>query len=358
MAALGAGGAQPVTHWVVDGLETDLDHFHLGPVDLDLAPGSALAVLGPSGAGKTTLLRSLAGFLPVRRGAIRRDGVEISDWLPEERGLGYVPQGLGLFPHRTAEGNIRYPLELRDRPGADARVRELLDRFHLTSLARRYPSRLSVGEHQRVAIARALAADPELIVWDEPWQALDVQARYDLGLVFHELRETERVPVVVVTHDPGLAFSVADSFVVLRDGRVRGRYDAAALLSAPPDPFTARFVGFENVYDRATLEAPPRTPLRSWLLDRAGDDGVALSSPTFAAGEPSGPVWEGTVRSARPGPLGLTVDIHSDDLLVTLRVPPPWSPPVPSLGARVRFAIAEGSVHPLGTPPAGGARPP
>jgi len=340
-----------VTHWVVDELETDLDHFHLGPVDLDLAPRRALAVLGPSGAGKTTLLRTLAGFLPVRQGRILRDGVEISDWLPEERGLGYVPQGLGLFPHRTAEGNIRYPLELRDSPGADGRVRELLERFHLTALARRYPARLSGGEQQRVAIARAIAASPELIVWDEPWQALDVQARYELGLVFHELRESERVPVIVVTHDPTLAFSIADAFVVLGNGRVRGHYDATSLLRAPPDSFGARFVGFENVYDRAALEATPRSPLRAWLLERAGPDGVALTAPTHPAPSGTDPLWEGTVRSARPGPFGLTVEVLADDLLVTLRVPPPWSPPLPFLGERLRFRVDSASLHPLGTPP-------
>jgi putative spermidine/putrescine transport system ATP-binding protein len=341
-----------MTHWVVHALETDLDRFHLGPVDLDLAPGAAVAILGPSGAGKTTLLRTLAGFLPVGRGRIERDGVEISDWPPEGRALGYVPQGLGLFPHRTVDGNVRYPLEVRDAPGADARVRELLARFRLTELARRYPSRLSGGEKQRVAIARALAADPELIVWDEPWQSLDVQARYELGVVFHELRETERVPVVVVTHDPGLAFSVADSFVVLRGGRVRGQYDATALLAAPPDPFTARFVGFENVYDRATLDAPPLTPLRAWLRERAGPEGVAVRTPSLAAPGGGEAVWEGTVRSARPGPLGLTIDVHADDLMLTLRVPAPWSPPWPTLGSTVRFAIGAESLHPLGDVPA------
>ena len=96
-----------------------------------IAPGSAVAVLGPSGAGKTTLLRTLAGFLPARRGRILRDGTDVSDWLPEERELGYVPQGLGLFPHRTVERNVRYPMELRDRPDAARRTRELLERFHL-----------------------------------------------------------------------------------------------------------------------------------------------------------------------------------------------------------------------------------
>jgi|HubBroStandDraft_1064217.scaffolds.fasta_scaffold13305_5 putative spermidine/putrescine transport system ATP-binding protein len=343
-----------MSHWVVQGLETDLDAFHLGPVDLDLPSGSALAVLGPSGAGKTTLLRTLAGFLPARRGQIRRDGTEVSDWPPEERALGYVPQGLGLFPHRTVEGNIRYALELRERADAASRTRALMDRFHLTALARRYPARLSGGEQQRVAIARALAADPELIVWDEPWQALDVQARYELGLVFHELRETERVPVIVVTHDPALAFSVADSFLILGSGRVRGPYDAPSLLRAPPDPFVARFVGFDNVYDRATLEASPRTPLRAWLRERAGPEGVALSAPGFPPTPGAAPLWEGKVRSARPGPLGLTVEVLADELLVTLRVPPPWAPPLPSLGEPVRFAIAPEAVRPLGAPDGSG----
>ena len=342
-----------MTRWVLDGVETDLDHFHLGPVDLDLAPGTATVVLGPSGAGKTTLLRTLAGFLPVRAGEITRDGTAISDWPPEQRCLGYVPQGLGLFPHRTVERNVRYPLELRDRPDAAARTRELLDRFHLSALARRYPARLSGGEQQRVALARALAAEPELIVWDEPWQALDVQARYELGLVFHELRASEGVPVVVVTHDPGLAFSIADSFLVLEGGRMRGRYDPSALLGAPPDPFVARFVGFENVYERTTLEAGPSSPFRSWLLEHAGPEGVAFRAPGLPASEGAGPRWDGSVRSARPGPAGLTVEVAADDLLVTLRVPPPWTPPLPALGEVARFRLDAAALCPLGGPPPG-----
>ena len=209
-------GARSMSRWVAEGLEAGLDHFHLGPVDLEVGPGQAVAILGPSGAGKTTLLRALAGFLPLQNGRILRDGEEVSDWLPEERRLGYVPQGLGLFSHRTVARNIRYPMELQEGVDATRRTQELLQRFHLTPLADRYPARLSGGEQQRVALARALAAEPELILWDEPWQALDVLARHELGEILHDIRETERVPVVVVTHDPALAFSIADSFVVLR----------------------------------------------------------------------------------------------------------------------------------------------
>jgi len=338
--------------WSVEGVEADLDRFHLGPVDLTVAPGNAVAILGASGAGKTTLLRTIAGFLPVRKGRILRDGVDITAWLPEERSLGYVPQGLGLFPHRTAAGNIRYPMEIRDRSDANARTRQLLEQFHLDSVADRYPSRLSGGEQQRVALARALAAEPGLIVWDEPWQGLDVLARYELGLVLHELRESERVPMVVVTHDPALAFSVADSFLVLRGGEVREQCDAATLLRAPADPFAARFVGFENVYDRAALQPGAAGSLRAWLGARAGAEGVAFASHPYPGLPEVVPAWDGRVRSVRPSPSGVTVEVVADELMVTLRVPPPMVGPLPTLGARVRFAIAPDALQPLGHPPA------
>jgi ABC-type Fe3+/spermidine/putrescine transport system ATPase subunit len=335
--------------WIVEGLETQLDQFHLGPVDLALDPGHAVAVLGMSGAGKTTLLRTLAGFLKLKRGRILRDGVDISDWPPEERELGYVPQGLGLLPHRTVLRNIRFPLEIRGRADADRRAQELVGHFRLGELAGRYPSRLSGGEQQRVAIARALAADPGLIVWDEPWQGLDVLARYELGLVLHELRETQRIPMVIVTHDPALAFSIADSFLVLSAGHVREQCDALELLRAPVDAFVARFLGFENVFERSVLESGSPGSFRTWLLEHAGPEGVAFPSPTLLSGPGTVPGWAGKVRSARPSPHGLVVEALADNLVVTLRLPPPVTSPLPAIGAELRFRIEPATVHPLGT---------
>jgi ABC-type Fe3+/spermidine/putrescine transport system ATPase subunit len=337
-----------MTEWRVDGLESQLDGFHLGPVDLELRPGRAVAVLGSSGAGKTTLLRTLAGFLPVQRGRIVRDGVDITDWLPEERRLGYVPQGLGLFAHRTVERNVEFPMELKYTPDAKARTRALLERFHLTPLRRRYPARLSGGELQRVALARALAADPEMIVWDEPWQALDVEARHELGVVLQELRETDRVPVLVVTHDPSLAFSLADTFLVLDHGRTRWQGDAAALIDRPSDSFAARFVGFENVYDAAALEGNRAEPLAAWLWDRAGREGVAFSRPVVAASSRDRPPWEGTVQGVRPTPEGIGVGLRVGDLVVAARLERPWTGTLPAVGTRLRFVVDETTLHPLG----------
>jgi ABC-type Fe3+/spermidine/putrescine transport system ATPase subunit len=337
-----------VTSWSVEGLETTLDHFRLGPVDLTLAPGHVTAVLGSSGAGKTTLLRTLAGFLPARRGRLLRDGADVTDLPPEQRRLGYVPQGLGLFPHRTVERNVSYPLEVRGRLDARVRARELLERFGLTPLMHRHPARLSGGELERVALARALAAEPELVLWDEPWQALDVEARHELGFVFEELRETEQVPVVVVTHDPSLAFSVADTFLVLRGGKVGLTTDAASLLAHPTDPFTARFVGFENVYDLPTLRGAPPGSLAAWLAPRSGPEGVAFPRPVLSPGGGSRGPWTGLVRSVHPTPEGLALTVRVDPLLVALRLPPPLGAGAPSVGATVAFDVEEKSVHALG----------
>ena len=335
-----------MTDWSVERLESDLDRFHLGPVDLALAAGRVTAVIGPSGAGKTTLLRTIAGFVPAREGRVLRGGVDLTVAAPEQRRLGYVPQGLGLFAHRTVERNVSYPYEMRGRLDWRARTRELLERFGLSALADRRPVRLSGGEQQRVALARALAADPELVLWDEPWQALDVEARHELGLVFEELQEVGRIPVVVVTHDPGLAFSVADSFLEIDHGRVRRVSDAATMLSDPGDPFIARFVGFENVFARTTLTGAPAGSLAAWLAERAGAGGVAFARPVVAAGRAG--TWSGVVRSVHPTPEGIAISAASGDLRVALRLPPPFSEAVPSLGETVSFDIPADSLRRLG----------
>ena len=336
-----------MTRWSVEGVTSHLDGFHLGPIDITLQSGHVVAVLGNSGAGKTTLLRTLAGFLRADAGRIVRDGTDLTDRPPEARGLGYVPQGLGLFPHRTVERNVSYPLEMHGRLDARARSRELLARFGLSALAHRYPARLSGGELERVALARAMAAEPELVLWDEPWQALDVEARHELGLVFEELRDVSRVPVIVVTHDPGLAFSVADSFFVLRRGTPGFHGDPSELLTRPTDSFTARFVGYENVYDRSTVEGGAPGSFAAWLAARAGPGGIAFPRPILSPPSGRRGTWEGTVRTTFPTPEGLAVGATVEGLTVGLRAPPPVAPPLPSAGDRVSFDVDEMNVHPL-----------
>ncbi len=337
-----------MTAWSLEGLASRLDGFRLGPVDLRLRPGEVVAVLGRSGAGKTTLLRSIAGFLPVHAGRLLRDGVDLTDRPPEHRGLGYVPQGLGLLPHRTVERNVSYPLEVRGRLDALRAARELLERFGLAPLARRYPAQLSGGERERVALARALAAEPELVLWDEPWQALDVDARHALSGVLEEMTRRERLPVVVVTHDPPLAFAAADTFLVLRNGTTAFLGEPGRLLERPIDAFTARFAGFENVYDPGALVGGAPASLAAWLAPRAGPGGIAFARPALASGAGGPGTWTGLVRRSRPTPEGVAVHASVGELTVALRGPPPGAAAPPALGETVRFDVEEKSLRPLG----------
>ena len=186
-----------------EGLRAAQAAFRLGPVDLEAERGEAVAVVGPSGAGKTTLLRALAGFLPLAAGRIRIDGEDCAGRPPEDRGLGYVPQGYALLPHRTVLQNVRYAADLRGARDAEDRAWAMLHRFRLEPLARAYPAQLSGGERQRVAMARALAAEPRLLLWDEPLAALDAQAQDELGGV--DLGRGERRRGEPGPHDVAIA---------------------------------------------------------------------------------------------------------------------------------------------------------
>ncbi|MCI4360573.1 MAG: hypothetical protein L3J91_02630, partial [Thermoplasmata archaeon] len=144
---------------------------------------------------------------------------------------------------------------------------------------------------------------------------------------------------------------------VLDRGVARPQCDATTLLDAPTDAFAARFVGFENVFDAEALGAGTEGSLRRWLLDRSGSAGIAFETPSFPAGASDRPLWEGRVRSVRPGPHGLTIEATADELLVTLRLPPPVTAPLPTLGATLAFGIDPGSVRALGVASRAAGRP-
>jgi len=339
-----------MTHWEARGLTGRVDGFTLGPVDLTIDGGETVAVLGPSGAGKTTLLRSLAGLLPPVAGRLLRDGEDLTDRPPESRRIAYVPQGLGLFPHLTVSGNVAYPLTLRGSAGIPRVVDDLLARFGLGSLRRRRPSTLSTGEQQRVAIARALAASPELLLWDEPLVALDLIARDDLMAELREVQEREGLPIIVVSHDPSVAYSLADRFLLLDRGAPIYAGAPEGIRAAPPTAFAARFAGFENVYTPADLGASERSGLSTWLSARRGPGGVCLPSPGLVAAAPGAGQWSARVRHVEPGPGAWRYVVDAEGLRVRLagpgdrRVRP---------GDRVEFSVEAHDLTPIG-----GAMPP
>ena len=224
----------------------------LAGVDLVLADGERLAVLGPSGSGKSTLLRVIAGLQRPDAGRVLLGDREVTDEPAHRRGVGLMFQDGVLFPHRDVEGNVAFGLRMEGAPAAkrDARVAEVLELAGLAGYERRSVATLSGGERQRVALARTLAPDPALFLLDEPLGSLDRPLRERLLVDLEALFERLGRAVVVVTHDVGEAFALGDRVAVVREGRVVQVAPPDDLWARPADAWTARFLGLANVRER------------------------------------------------------------------------------------------------------------
>jgi ABC-type sulfate/molybdate transport systems ATPase subunit len=233
---------------VLEQVSTSAGSFKLGPVDLRVQPGSVLAVLGPSGAGKTVLLDTIAGFRAAASGRVHLGGRDITRVAPEQRRIGVVFQHAALFPHLSVRENVRFGPLARGERRLD-RADALLPRFGLTRFADRRPSSLSGGERQRVALARAMAAEPDLLVLDEPLSALDQPTREQLRDVLAELLSRLGVPAIHVTHDRDEALILGDQVAVLVDGKLRQTQSAHTVTSQPVDADVARLLGWAHLGD-------------------------------------------------------------------------------------------------------------
>ncbi|GAA3947678.1 ABC transporter ATP-binding protein [Hymenobacter algoricola] len=216
-------------------------------VSFALAAGETLVLLGPSGCGKTTLLKMLNRLIEPDSGTVEVGGHDVRTLAPEtlRRGMGYVIQQAGLLPHYTVAENVAVvPRLLGHAPAAiTARTEALLTRLHLppAQFAHQYPQQLSGGQQQRVGLARALAADPPIVLLDEPFGALDPITRTAIRRDFRELEELLRKTIVLVTHDVGEAFELADRILLLDAGRVQQLGTPRELLFRPANEFVRRF---------------------------------------------------------------------------------------------------------------------
>lgn len=238
--------------WVVDG------------VDLTLDDSEIVALLGPSGCGKTTLLRLIAGLTRPDRGEIRFEGHDLSTIPAHRRGFRMMFQEFALFPHRTVASNVAFGLEVEKRSAGEIekRVGEMLALVGLKGYGPRDVEALSGGERQRVALARSLAADPKLLMLDEPLGALDRALRQRLLRDLVQILRQIRVTTLFVTHDQQEAFGVADRIAVMDAGRILQIDSPESLYRAPRSAAVARFLGLTNLIP-VESEAPEivRTPL-------------------------------------------------------------------------------------------------
>ena len=222
----------------------------LSGVDLEIADGEIMAVLGSSGCGKTTMLRIIAGFLDPDAGFVAFDGKPVagtpSPVPAQRRKVGYVPQEGALFPHLDVRGNILFGLPRRER--TDSRLAEMLDLAELPrNVAAAYPHQLSGGQQQRVALARALAPRPRVVLLDEPFSSLDASLRISAGREVTRVLRAAGTTAVMVTHDQGEALSLADRVAVMREGRIAQVDVPVELYRTPVDVDVAGFVGGATV---------------------------------------------------------------------------------------------------------------
>lgn len=217
----------------------------LDDVTIDIPSGELTALLGPSGSGKSTLLRSIAGLESLDAGIVTIAGKDVTNVAPQKRDIGFVFQHYAAFKHMTVRDNVAFGLKIRKRPKAEIakRVDELLGIVGLDGFQHRYPAQLSGGQRQRMALARALAVDPQVLLLDEPFGALDAKVRADLRTWLRRLHEEVHVTTVLVTHDQEEALDVADRIAVMNKGRIEQIGTPEDVYDRPSNEFVMSFLG-------------------------------------------------------------------------------------------------------------------
>ena len=305
----------------------------LDNVSLEVPAGELLALLGPSGSGKTTLLRIISGLEVADAGAVFYQDEDVTDAAVRERNVGFVFQHYALFRHMTVFDNIGFGLRVRGRPKAKIRerVRELLHLVQLEGLEQSLPAQLSGGQRQRVALARALAAEPKVLLLDEPFGALDAKVRQELRTWLRRLHDEIHVTSVFVTHDQEEAFEVSDRVVIMNKGRIEQIGSPGEIFEHPANPFVMDFLGNVNVFHgsvqagRARLGSMevsyPEYPHDESRAATAFIRSHELEILRAKNGRPSLEVKVTHVNPARPV---VKVRVYSEAFGVVLNVDVPW----------------------------------
>ncbi len=223
-------------------------------VSFGIEKGSLIGLLGPSGSGKTTILRMIAGLENPDSGEIIIDGKVVNNIHPSQRGIGFVFQSYALFRYMTVYDNIAFGLKVQkaDKKYIKERVSELIELIGLKGLEKRYPSQLSGGQRQRVAFARALAPNPQLLLLDEPFAAIDAKVRQELRSWLRETITKLGITSIFVTHDQDEAIEVADKIIITNKGRIEQMGTPLEVYQNPQTAFTATFFGHTSFLEDYT----------------------------------------------------------------------------------------------------------
>lgn len=259
----------------LDNLQKTFQNFKAcDNVSFEIEKGKLISFLGPSGSGKTTILRMIAGLETPDSGDIYIGGKRMNDVEPSKRGIGFVFQNYALFRYMTVFDNIAFGLKIQKKSKKEIkdRVNELIELVGLKGLEKRYPNQLSGGQKQRVAFARAIAPNPQLLLLDEPFAAIDAKVRQELRSWLRKTIETLGITSIFVTHDQDEAIEVSDEIVIINHGRVEAKNSPVEIYKHPANPFVAKFIG-----QTIGVEYPNRIK----GFEKLDDDSKAVIRPEF-----------------------------------------------------------------------------
>ncbi len=243
-------------HIEVRGLNKQFGDFHaVNEVNFEIAKGQLIGLLGPSGGGKTSILRMLAGLESPTSGDIIFHGKRVNDLPPQERGIGFVFQNYALFKHMTVYDNVAFGLKVKKHPKDQIRdrVMSLVELTGLKGFEHRYPHQLSGGQRQRVAFARALAPEPQLLLLDEPFAAIDAKIRSELRTWLKDMIERLGITSIFVTHDQDEAIEVADEIMIINKGQLEQKGTPWDIYKNPQTQFVASFIGESTIVEQVDL---------------------------------------------------------------------------------------------------------
>ena len=340
------------------------DQVAVDDLSLDIERGEFFSLLGPSGCGKTTTLRMIGGFEEPSDGVIELGGRDVTNLPAYRRDVNTVFQSYALFPHLDVFENVAFGLRRKRVPGKDldVRVKEMLGLVDLPGLERRKPSQLSGGQQQRVALARALAPEPDLVLLDEPFSALDARRREDTRRAVAAALRAAGATAVLVTHDQAEALSMADQVAIMRDGRLVQIDRPATVYRQPRDAGIARFLGEAVLLPADVIDGKARCALGTLVVRAPGVTGPAevlvrpeqLRLRRDGDGDGDGPT--ATVReiSYYGHDAAVRLSLHPDGLPITARI---GGTELPEPGSEVRI-IVTGDVLAYPTSNTRGSDPP
>ena len=304
----------------VKNLQKRFNGFHaVNDVSFHVADGEFVTLLGPSGSGKSTILRCIAGLEEASSGTIEINGQNVTHIPVQERRVGFVFQHYALFRHMTVLENVAFGPRVRgvSKESREKKAKELLHLVGLEGLEKRRPSQLSGGQRQRVALARALAPEPELLLLDEPFGALDARLRKELRAWLKELHNRIKLTSLLVTHDQDEAFELSDRVLVVNQGKIEQEAHPQEIFDKPATAFVASFVGetnhVEGVVDEGTVAWGPfrfkaihlRQGTRARVLFRPND--VYVASKREYGG------WPGVIQSIQFLGASVSLEIRLED---------------------------------------------